>query len=125
MIFDVKAPILGFEQIEQVKIEKIDDFFMKLISLNDKTTFMLINPFMLRDYDITIPIFFKNLLQLKKESNMMVLNIMIVSQPIETSAVNFLAPFIFNIDEKLVAQVLLDGAKHKDYELLEDISKYI
>ncbi len=125
MTFDVKIPILGFEQIKQVKIEKIDDFFIKLTSLDDETIFMLINPFMVRDYDITIPDFFKNLLKLKKDSDMLVLNIMIVSKPIETSVINFLAPLVFNKDEKSVAQVLLDGTKHKNYGLLENISDYI
>ncbi|NOX16567.1 MAG: flagellar assembly protein FliW [Epsilonproteobacteria bacterium] len=125
MTFDVKVPILGFEQIKRVKLEKVDDFFTKLISLDDSTTFMLINPFMLRDYDITIPTFFKNLLKLEEDTDMLVLNIMIVSKPIETSVINFLAPLVFNIDEKSVAQVLLDDTKHKNYGLLESISQYI
>jgi flagellar assembly factor FliW len=125
MTFDIKVPILGFEQIKKVELKKIDDFFTELKSCDDETKFMLIDPFMLRDYDITIPDFFKNLLKLQKDSNMMVLNIMIVSHPIETSVINFLAPLVFNIDEKSVAQVLLDSTKHKDYGLLENISDYI
>lgn len=125
MIFSVKSPILGFEQIKSVELEKIDDFFYKLKSCEDETEFMLINPFLFRNYNFVIPEFFKNLLKLNKESKPLVYNIMIVSNPIETSVINFIAPLVFNIDEKLVAQVLLDQNKYKDYGLTEEISKYI
>ena len=125
MIFSVKAPILGFEQIKNVEVEKVDDFFYKLKSCEDETEFMLINPFLFRNYNFVIPDFFKNLLKLNKESKPLVYNIMIVSSPIETSVINFIAPLVFNKDEKLVAQVLLDQNKYKDYGLTEEISKYI
>ncbi len=125
MKFSVKAPILGFESIKNVELEKVDDFFFKLKSCDDETVFMLINPFLLRDYDFTVPEYFKNLLNLSKDSKPLVFNIMIVSTPIETSVVNFIAPLVFNAEEKSVAQVLLDGSKYKEYGLTEKISDYL
>jgi flagellar assembly factor FliW len=125
MIFDVKAPIPGFDQIKQVELEKIDDFFMQLKSCDDDTSFMLVNPFLLREYDFEIPEYFKNLLELEENSNTLVLNIMIVSNPIEDSVINFIAPLIFNVDKKVVAQVLLDSNKHKEYGIMENISNYL
>ena len=125
MIFDVKAPIPGFDQIKQVELEKIDDFFMQLKSCDDDTSFMLVNPFLLREYDFEIPEYFKNLLELEENSNTLVLNIMIVSNPIEDSVINFIAPLIFNVDKKVVAQVLLDSNKHKEYGIMENISDYL
>ena len=125
MIFSVKAPILGFEQIKNVELEKIDDFFYKLKSCDDETVFMLINPFLVRDYDFVVPDFFKNLLELDMESKPIVYNVMIVSTPVETSVINFLAPLVFNKEKKLVAQVLLDEGKYKEYGLTENISNYI
>jgi len=125
MTFEVKATIPGFEQIKSVELEKVDDFFMRLKSLQDDTVFTLINPFLLREYDFEIPTYFKNLLEIEKQSDTLVLNIMIVSTPIETSVVNFIAPLIFNTEKLYVAQVLLDSNKHKEYGILENISDYL
>lgn len=125
MIFSVKTPILGFEQIKNVELKKIDDFFYKLKSCEDTTIFMLINPFLIRDYDFTVPEYFKNLLELNDSSKPLVYNIMIVSAPIETSVVNFIAPLVFNTDKGYVAQVLLDGNKYKEYGIVENISDYL
>jgi len=125
MTFEVKTPIPGFDQVKQVELEKVDEFFMRLKSCDDDTVFMLINPFLLREYDFEVPEYFKNLLELKEQSNTLVLNIMIVSTPIETSVVNFIAPLVFNTDKQCVAQVLLDSNKYKEYGIMENISDYI
>jgi flagellar assembly factor FliW len=125
MVFSVKSPIPGFDKIKTVELEKIDDFFMRLKSGEDETTFMLINPFMLRDYDFEVPEYFKNILELEEGSNTLVYNIMIVSTPIETSVINFIAPLVFNADKKLVSQVLLDNNKYKNFGIMEKISDYL
>ncbi len=125
MVFTVKSPIPGFDQIKEIELVKIDDFFMQIKSKNDDTIFTLINPFMLREYDFEVPDYFKNLLELEEESNTLVFNIMLVSTPIETSVVNFIAPLVFNTDKLLAAQVLLDNNKYKDFGILENISDYL
>ena len=125
MIFSVKTPILGFEQIKNLELEKIDDFFYKLKSCDDETVFMLINPFLIRDYDFIVPQYFKKVLELEESSKPLVYNIMIVSKPIENSVINFIAPLVFNKDKGYVSQVLLDANKHKEYGLAEEISKYL
>lgn len=125
MIFTVKAPILGFEPIKEVEVERIDEFFLKLISKSDTTTFTLINPLMLRAYDFEIPEYFKSLLEINEGTNVWVLNIMIIATPIETSTINFIAPLIFNTDNNTMAQVLLDGSKYPDFGLMESISHYL
>lgn len=125
MVFSVTNPIPGFTQIKTVELEQIDDFFMRLKSQQDDTTFMLINPFMLREYDFEVPEYFKSILQLEENSNTLVFNIMIVSKPIETSVINFIAPLVFNTDKKLVAQVLLDSNKYKSFGIMENVSDYL
>jgi len=125
MIFTVKAPIPGFETIKHVELEKIDEFFLKLVSKDDTTTFTLINPFMIRAYQFEIPEYFKALLDANENSNLAILNIMIIATPIETSTVNFIAPLIFNTDNATMAQVLLDSGKYPDFALMESISNYL
>ena len=125
MVFNVKAPIPGFEVIKEVEVEKIDDFFVKLISKSDTTTFTLINPFMIRNYDFKVPEYFKSLLDIKDDTNILILNIMIIATPIESSTINFIAPLIFNTDNGTVAQVLLDAAQYPDFGLMESVAQYL
>ena len=125
MIFTVKTPIPGFETIKEVEVEKIDEFFVKLISKSDSTTFTLINPFMIRNYDFEIPEYFRALLDINEKTNVLILNIMIIATPIETSTINFIAPLIFNTDNGTVAQVLLDSGKYPDFALMDSISNYL
>ncbi len=125
MIFTVKAQIPGFETIKGVELEKIDEFFLKLISKSDETTFTLINPFMIREYDFEIPEYFRALLDIKDDTNILVLNIMIIATPIEASTINFIAPLIFNTDNGTMAQVLLDTTKYQHYGLMESISNFL
>ncbi len=125
MTFDVVTPIPGFEQIKKVELKKIDDFFMQLKSCDDATSFTLINPFLLREYDFEVPEYFKNLLDLKEQTNTLVFNIIVVAKPIENSVINFIAPLVFNVDNKTVAQVLLDSNKYKDFGIMESISSFM
>ena len=125
MIFSVKAPIPGFDDIKEVELQKVDEFFVKFISKTDPTTFTLINPFMLRTYEFDIPEYFQNLLGITEKSNILILNIMIIATPIEQSTINFIAPLVFNVDTQSVAQVILDANQYPDFGLMESISTYL
>lgn len=126
MIFSVKAPIPGFESIKEAELEKVDDFFVKFISKSDTTTFILINPFMIRPYEFEIPEYFRSLLDITEQTkNILILNIMIIATPIETSTINFIAPLVFNVDNGSVAQVVLDANQYPDFGLMECVAKFL
>jgi flagellar assembly factor FliW len=127
MVFELKTALLGFENIKKMKLKEIDDLFVKLENDENggKPSFTLVNPFLLRDYDFEVPNSIKNLLELKDDSEIRVYNIMITKQPLENSDINFAAPFIFNMDKKLVAQVILDSNRYPQYKLLEKISVFL
>lgn len=111
MKFDVCVPILGFEDVKEVTLEKIDDIFMKMQSINDKhISFTLINPFILREYDFEIPDNIQDLLNIDKNSNLIILNIVLIQTPIENSVVNFVGPMVFNTDNHKAAQIILNDA---------------
>jgi len=121
MKFDVVLPILGFEDVKSFDLEKIDDNFFKLKS--DKVTFTLINPFLLRsDYDFEINENEQKALQIDDNTNFLVLNTMIVNTPFIESTVNFAAPIIFNMDKKLMGQVILENS---NYGLTEPLKNFI
>ncbi|NWF65891.1 MAG: flagellar assembly protein FliW [Campylobacterales bacterium] len=126
MLFDIAMPILGFDDLKKVKLTKIDELFMKLDNVeSDKPSFTLINPFMLRDYDIELPDSAKQILQLDENANVLVLNIMIVNSQIENSTINFIAPLVFNVDKNLVGQVILDSNKYTNYGIMDSLSNFI
>lgn len=124
MKFEVSTPLLGFESLKHVELKKIDDIFMKMQSLEDEyTSFTLIDPFVLRDYDFEVPDNIKNLLEITEKSNILVLNIVLIQSPIEDSIINFIGPIIFNTDTKKMAQVILQESSQ--YNVAEKISSFL
>lgn len=124
MKFDICVPILGFESIKQVSLEKIDDVFMTMKSLNDDyISFTMIDPFSLREYDFEIPDNIQQLLEIDKDSNLIVLNIVLIQTPIEESVVNFVGPIVFNTNNHKAAQVVLTDSKN--YGVAEKISDFL
>ena len=124
MKFDVSVPLLGFDNLKSVELKKIDDIFMKMQSLEDEhISFTLINPFILRDYDFEVPDATKDLLGITDESNLLVLNIVLVQTPIENSIINFIGPLVFNTDTNRVAQIILQEST--SYGVAEKISTFL
>lgn len=126
MTFQFKAPILGFEKIQEVEFEERDDFFA---TLEDKSGsglfFTLVNPYRLREYSFDLTPETQTLLGISANSNLMVYNILALGRPSEASVVNFLAPLVFNCDNKTVAQVVLSGKEHPDFGVAQKLSDFI
>lgn len=124
MRFDICTPILGFEEVKEVELEKIDDIFLQLKAIDDEhISFTLINPFVLRNYEFEVPNATKKLLEINDSSNVLVLNIVLIQTPIEESVVNFVGPIIFNTDSKKAAQIIL--TESKQYGVAEKISSFL
>ncbi|MEN8302602.1 MAG: flagellar assembly protein FliW [Campylobacterota bacterium] len=124
MKFDISIPLLGFEDIKQVELQKVDEIFMKMQSCEDENiSFTLINPYVLREYDFEVPQNVLDLLNITKESNLLILNIVLIQTPIENSIVNFIGPLIFNTDTKKAAQIIL--AEPIGYGVAEKISSFL
>ncbi|WP_104748426.1 flagellar assembly protein FliW [Helicobacter cetorum] len=123
MLFDVKVPILGFESIRKMELQKIDEIFLRLSNAENDAipSFTLVNPFVLRKYEFEVPVPLKILLELEGAKNVFIANIMVVQTPIELSTVNYLAPLVFNFDKQLMGQVVLDSNKYPHYHLRENI----
>ncbi len=126
MIFTVKSPILGFENIKQVEIIKIDDVFVKMKDVDSQTSFPMINPFTIRaDYEFDTPTYYADLLQINDSSDLQIYNMLVVSSPIEESHVNFMAPIVCNSSNATLCQVILDPVNYPQFSQAEKISNYL
>jgi flagellar assembly factor FliW len=124
MKFDICSSLLGFENIKEVQLEKIDDIFMKMVPTDGSSiSFTLINPFVLRTYDFELTSQVQELLEATPQSNLLILNIVVIQNPIEDSLVNFLAPLIFNTDTNKAGQLILPD--NQKYGIAEKISDYL
>lgn len=126
MNYEVKSPILGFEDIKTVRLEKIDDLFVIIRDTdNENISLTLANPYLLREYSFDVPLSIKILLNVNEQSNLSVYNVVVIQSPLDSSRVNFLAPFIFNEDNKTVAQLVLDSKTHQDFGMAESIRELL
>jgi len=123
MQFELKVPLLGFDEITTMELKKIDDIFMKLDANEGKTEFTLVNPFALREYSFEIPDATKALLEINDKSNLLIFNILIITTPIENSTINFAAPLVFNTDNQTMAQVIISD--NPDFSIAEPLSHYL
>jgi flagellar assembly factor FliW len=126
MVFEVKAPILGFNELIKVELRGIDNFFSSLKNADKNApAFTLINPYALREYSFDIPNSIRILLDLKEDSKVEVYNIVVLQNPIEKSVVNFIAPLIFNHDNMTMGQVVLEASKYPDFGVAEEIAAFL
>lgn len=123
MQFDLKLPLLGFESVSKMELQKIDDIFMRLESVGEGPSFTLINPFALREYSFDIPSSLQALMNIAPESNILIYNIVILHKPIENSTINFVAPLIFNTDNQTMAQIIIDT--RADFSIADPIRTYL
>ncbi|MGM0624207.1 MAG: flagellar assembly protein FliW [Campylobacterota bacterium] len=126
MEYEVVSPIYGFEDVKKMELVKVDDTFFSLKNCDDvKPVFTLVNPFAFREYEFEISDSISQSLGIEDANDVSVLNIMVVSSPIEESRINFAAPLVFNNKTKKVAQIILNEMKYEQYGLAEKISDYL
>ena len=123
MQFTLQLPMLGFESVTQMELQKIDDIFMRLESIGDGPSFTLINPYVLREYAFDIPTSLQAAMQISETSNLLIYAIVILNTVIEESTINFVAPLIFNTDNQTMAQVIIDN--RPDFAIAEPIRNYL
>ncbi len=123
--YEIKGKILGFDDITSVEINEVDDLFSTIKDTkNENISFTVVNPYQLREYSFDIVPEIKELLNIEKNSNINVYNIVIIQKPLENSTVNFLAPLIVNEDNRTIAQTVLNQQRHSDCGLAETIASF-
>ena len=125
MSYDISGELLGFPDTQKLEIVEIDTLFSTMKDIdNANISFTIVNPYALREYSFDIPSDVKVLLEISKDSNISVYNILIIQKPLEKSTINFLAPIVVNNDNNKLSQVILDPRKHPDFGMAESIESF-
>ena len=125
MQYEVRGELLGFEDTRKVEITEIDELFFTMKDAeNEHISFTLVNPYLLREYSFDLPSDVKVLLDINGESNIHVYNLLVIQKPLEKSVINFLAPIVINMDNKKLAQVVLDPARHPEFDFAQTIESF-
>ena len=122
MKYTVKSNILGFDNLESMTFNKIDDLFSSIKS--DDISFTLINPYLLREYSFDLPLAIKTLLEIDEDSEVLVYNIAVIQNPLDESKINFLAPLVFNQSNYTMAQVVLNATQNPSFGIAEPLKNY-
>ncbi len=126
MQYTIKSPILGFEDMNQVRLDKVDEMFVTLRDIqNESISLTLVNPYSLREYSFDLPRSIKALLDIDENSKISVYNVVVIQDPLDESCVNFLAPLIFNEDNQTAAQIVLEKKSHPDFGMAESIKSLL
>ncbi len=121
MTYQVKSPILGFENISEVELNESEELFSTL--KGGDIAFTLVNPYMLREYSFDVPRSTQVLLGLNDAANVRVYNVAVLQEPLEESKVDFLAPLVFNTENGTMAQVVLDPKRHPEFDFAQSIKE--
>ncbi|MGG3453242.1 flagellar assembly protein FliW [Paenibacillus rhizolycopersici] len=100
MKISFQGNILGFEDLDMFLIEAINDTpFAYLNSIeNPDISFLTTTPFhWYRDYTLNLDHQAKKKLEVEKEEDVLVLNIVTLKETLELSTINLLAPLMINI----------------------------
>ncbi len=127
MEYRIVMPILGFASVQKMRLEALEGPFFRLEGVEENApTFTLIRPEALRDdYAFDLPDAAVARLGLKDPKDALVLNLMILADPIENSHINFVAPLVFNQADGTMAQVVLDGTKYPNFGVAEPLADYL
>ncbi|WP_297814383.1 flagellar assembly protein FliW [uncultured Helicobacter sp.] len=123
--FQVKSPILGFDNVNEVEFAEVDDGALAFLSLQGQDVeLLLINPYKVREYSFEVPTPIQTLLDITKNSKVKVFCVFVREKESEIR-INFLAPIILNDDNKTLAQVILSAKEYPTFGVAESIKNYI
>lgn len=104
-MFKVVLPILGFEDFQNLSVEKIDDFFSFLV-FDEKTKITIVNINVLNkvSFDFQIDADVLEKLRINSKEDFDTYFTVVSQEPVEHSIINLVSPIFINEKEKLVAQ---------------------
>ena len=107
-MYKVVLPILGFENVETLEIEKLDDL-MSFLILGEKTKMSVVNIDGLSkvSFDFQIDEDVLEKLKIKSRDDFNIYFSVVSQNPVEYSIINLVSPIFINEKEKIVGQYII------------------
>lgn len=127
MVYEVKSPILGFENVQSVELQPMDEIFSHLKATDGSFEMTLINPYvLLKEYNFVIPTALQILLELEEgRDKVEVYCPLVLQNPVQDSEVGFSSPFVFNPTKAYVAQISLDIREYPELGITQPIKAFL
>jgi flagellar assembly factor FliW len=126
MVFSLKSPVLGFEQVKEVEFSESDELFATISDTAKRGyVWTLVNPYRLREYSFDLSSETQKTLGITEESQVLVYNVLALGDATENSEINFLAPIVFNKDNGTAAQIVLDGKQYPAFGVSQKLSEFV
>lgn len=120
-MYEVKTPILGFDNCENVKIENFDIYLSTLV-LTQEVSINIINSKYLTNINIDFTEEFLEQLELSKSNNFEIYFTTVIQNPIRDSRVNLGAPLVVNEEKKIIGQFISPDNEHFDMPKLAELN---
>ena len=118
MAYEVKQPILGFENVQRVILDRHDGITFCLRNSDDNEYMKL---FLIAANtpleELNLPIGMQTILDLRKNSKYSIYFPVVKAKNVYDSVINVGAPFVFNEDTGVVAQCIISNEQHTITEL--------
>ncbi|TCZ76844.1 flagellar assembly protein FliW [Paenibacillus albiflavus] len=108
---DFKGSVLGFKELNKFEFNVVDAEtpYVFLQSKEDQAVgFLVTVPFVFNsEYSLEIDDHYKEILEIHRHEDVIVLSIVTIKEPFEQSTMNLLAPIVINISNGLGNQIVL------------------
>nr|WP_243896075.1 flagellar assembly protein FliW [Paenibacillus sp. F411] len=123
MTLNLQGSILGFSELNEYKLETIDQtVFVHLRSLEKpEISFIVTSPFdWYKDYLLNLDDHLKDKLKIENPEDTLILCIVTIREPLNASTINLAAPLIINIKEQAGLQQVIQQTIYRPNNLLFD-----
>ncbi|AXX93402.1 flagellar biosynthesis protein FliW [Malaciobacter molluscorum LMG 25693] len=109
-MYEVKIPILGFDNINKMDIKQLDDdFFILELDKKEDTSMYLLSSNSIKSFDININDEYLTKLQINDKTKISIYYSVVVNNPISNSVINLGAPIIVNEDKQTIGQCIINS----------------
>ncbi|WP_164967606.1 flagellar assembly protein FliW [Arcobacter sp. CECT 8985] len=112
-MYEVKVPILGFNDKNKMNIKQLDNnYYILEMDRKEDTNMYLLSSNSVASFDIDINDEDLRKLQITEKTKISIYYTILINNPVSDSLVNLSAPIIINEDKKLMGQCIINSSNY-------------
>lgn len=113
ILYEVKVPILGFNDKNKMNIKQLDNnYYILEMDRKEDTNMYLLSSNSVASFDIDINDEDLRKLQITEKTKISIYYTILINNPVSDSLVNISAPIIINEDKKLMGQCIVNSSNY-------------